>query len=297
MRILITGCNGLLGQRLIHLAPAGSEILGVDLAPAAVALPAEHYRQLDLGERRAVLECIGAFAPDWILNAAAFTNVNRAEVERELCWRANVIGVENLAIACRKHHSRLVHVSTDYIFDGQHGPYREEDQPNPIGYYGKSKLAAENILRGSEIPFTVARTMVLYGHAPQIKPDFISWLIDALRQGRPVRIVTDQFGNTTLADELALGLWQITARSAQGFYHIAGREIIDRYSFALKAAAIFDLDAQLITPITTPELHQEAPRPMRSGLIVEKAVRELGLELTDAAGGLMKLKQQLDAAG
>ncbi|HPR88977.1 MAG TPA: NAD(P)-dependent oxidoreductase [bacterium] len=297
MRILITGCNGLLGQRLIHLAPAGSEILGVDLAPAAVALPAEHYRQLDLGERRAVLECIGAFAPDWILNAAAFTNVNRAELERELCWRANVIGVENLAIACRKHHSRLVHVSTDYIFDGQHGPYREEDQPNPIGYYGKSKLAAENILRGSEIPFAVARTMVLYGHAPQIKPDFISWLIDALRQGRPVRIVTDQFGNTTLADELALGLWQITARSAQGFYHIAGREIIDRYSFALKAAAVFDLDAQLITPITTPELHQEAPRPMRSGLIVEKAVRELGLELSDAAGGLMKLKQQMDAAG
>ncbi|HOT97872.1 MAG TPA: NAD(P)-dependent oxidoreductase [bacterium] len=295
MRILITGCNGLLGQRLIHLAPTQAEIMGIDLGEEPVALPPERYQRLDLGARKEVEACVRTFVPDWILNAAAYTNVNRAEVERELCWRANVTGVENLAIACRKYHCRLAHVSTDYIFDGQHGPYREEDLPHPIGYYGKSKLAAENILHGSEIPFAVARTMVLYGHARRVKPDFVSWMIDSLRQGRPVRIVTDQFGNTTFADELAEGIWRMVECEAQGFYHIAGTEIIDRFTFALKIAAVFDLDDRLIAPITTAELNQEAPRPMRSGLIVEKALRELGLELSDAKGGLVKLKQLLSA--
>ncbi len=295
MRILITGCNGLLGQRLTHLAPATAELFGVDLGEAPVVLPPERYQRLDLGARKEVEADVRAFAPDWILNAAAYTNVNRAEVERELCWRANVTGVENLALACRKHHCRLAHVSTDYIFDGQHGPYHEEDLPRPIGYYGKSKLAAENVLHGAEIHFAVARTMVLYGHARQVKADFVSWLINSLRQGQPVRIVTDQFGNTTLADELALGLWRIVDREAEGFYHVAGTEIIDRYTFARKIAAVFDLDERLITPITTADLHQEAPRPMRSGLIVEKAIRELGVELSDATGGLVKLKQQLSA--
>ncbi len=295
MRILITGSNGLLGQNLSRLVPAGAEVMGVDLQERVAAPGVEHFRRLDLGERKAVLACVEEFAPEWILNAAAFTNVNGAESARELCWRANVTAVENLALACRKYRCRMVHLSTDYIFDGDHGPYREEDLPNPIGYYGKSKLASENVLRSSEIPYAVVRTMVLYGHARQVKPDFISWLVSTLRQGVPVRIVTDQYGNTTLAEELARGIWRIVERQAQGFYHIAGTEIIDRCSFALKAAEIFDLDAGLITPITTAELNQEAPRPMRSGLVVEKALRELELELSDAAGGLRKLKQQLDA--
>jgi dTDP-4-dehydrorhamnose reductase len=296
MRILITGCNGLLGQKLVSLAPDHAEILGLDLKDQAVALAAERYHKVDLGDRRAVSACVDEFVPEWILNAAAFTNVNAAESERELCWRANVIAVENLILACRKHNCRLAHVSTDYIFDGQHGPYHEEDTPNPIGYYGKSKLASENALRASGIPFAVARTMVLYGHAPQVKPDFVSWLINTLRQRVPVRIVTDQFGNTTLADELAQGLWRIVERAADGFYHIAGTEIVDRYTFSLKIAEVFALDASLITPITTSDLHQEAPRPMKSGLVVDKALLELGLSLSDVSGGLRKLKQQMEKA-
>ena len=294
MRVLITGCNGLLGQKLAAMAPAYVELMGLDLAEHAVALTLGNYRRVDLAERKAVLACFDDFSPDWILNAAAFTNVNSAESERELCWRANVISVENLVLAARKSRSSMVHVSTDYIFDGKNGPYCEDDTPNPIGYYGKSKLASENVLRGSGIPFAVARTMVLYGHAPQIKPDFVSWLIGALRQGKPVRIVTDQYGNTTLADELAQGLWRIVERSAQGIYHIAGAEIVDRYTFALKIAGLFDLEKALITPITTADLQQDAPRPMKSGLVVDKALTDLGLELSDVTGGLVKLKRQME---
>ena len=294
MRILITGCNGLLGQKLSSLAPSGVELAGADLHEKPAPWAPQLYQRIDLADRKAVLACVKAFRPDWILNAAAYTNVNLAEKERERCWRANVTAVENMALACRKNHCAIAHISTDYIFDGQHGPYREEDTPNPIGYYGKSKLASENVLRAADIPCGLVRTMVLYGHAPQIKPDFVSWLLTSLRQNNPVRIVTDQFGNTTLADELAEGLWRIVARSAQGFFHIAGTEIIDRCTFALKAAEIFNLDKTLITPVTTAELQQDAPRPMKSGLVVEKALRDLDLVLSDAAGGLLKLKRQLE---
>ena len=293
MRILVTGCNGLLGQKLLALAPPGCELYGLDLMEQAISLPATHYRQLDLGERSAVIDTVKAIAPQWILNAAAFTNVNAAESQRELCWRANVTAVENLALACRKTGGRMAHISTDYIFDGHRGPYGEEETPNPIGYYGKSKLASENVLRLSAIPFVVARTMVLYGHAPQVKPDFVSWLIGALKNGQRVRIVTDQYGNTTLADELAAGLWRMVELEAEGFYHVAGTEIVDRCTFALKVAEVFALDKTLITPITTAELNQEAPRPMKSGLIVDKAIRELGLNLSDVGGGLEKLKEQM----
>jgi dTDP-4-dehydrorhamnose reductase len=290
MRCLVLGCNGLLGQKLVSLAPPGAEIMGSDMQERAVALPEGQYLRADLGDFNQTGKLVHACKPDWILNAAGFTNVDGAETEREICYRANVTAVEHLVHACRRHHARLVHVSTDYVFDGQNGPYSEEDRPNPIGYYGKSKLAGENVLRGSDIHYAVARTMVLYGHAKAIRPNFVTWLIKTLNKNEPVRIVDDQFGNTTLADELAEGLWQIVAQNAQGIYHIAGREIIDRYHFSLQIAEIFHLDPALIRRIKTADLAQTAPRPMNSGLNVDKAMNELGLSLSDARGGLVRLQ-------
>ena len=293
MRYLITGSNGLLGQKLAASAPADAEIVQIDLQEGSVTAGAFPYRRIDLGERAVVMALMKEFQPDWVVNAAAYTHVDGAEKERERCWRANVTAVENLTRACRRHHAKLVHVSTDYIFDGQNGPYSEEERPNPIGYYGKSKLAGENVLRASDIHFAVARTMVLYGQAQSVRPNFVTWLIDTLQKRQTVRIVDDQFGNTTLADELAEGLWRIVAANASGFYHVAGREIIDRYHFARLIAEVFGLDAALITRIKTAELGQTAPRPMNSGLRVDKALRVLGLSLSDARGGLLRLQQQL----
>jgi len=292
MRMVITGCNGLLGQALIRTAPADGELLGTDLQPQGILLDAGRYRTIDLGDRRQTARVLQEFHPDWVLNAAAYTNVDGAEKERDLCWRANVTTVENLVHSCHRLRTKVCHVSTDYIFDGQHGPYDEEDLPNPIGFYGKSKLAGENVLRISGLEFCVARTMVLYGKARNVRPNFVTWLVDKLEKGEGVRIVDDQFGNTTLADELALGLWRVVEMSATGFFHIAGREIVDRYRFSLEIAEVFGLDARLIERITTADLRQSAPRPMRSGLKVDKALKTLGIELSDARGGLVKLHEQ-----
>jgi dTDP-4-dehydrorhamnose reductase len=295
MRILVTGCNGLLGQNLIRLAPSGTEVAGLDLADASL-WPVSEYFPVDLGERKQVLAAVSAWQPQWILNAAAFTDVDGAEVKRELCWRVNVTAVENLVYACRKVPASIAHVSTDYIFDGNHGPYREQDTPNPIGYYGRSKLAGENVLTASTIPHVIARTMVLYGHGISIRPNFVTWLIAKLQKREGVRIVTDQFGNATLADELALALWRMVELNASGTYHVAGRDVISRYDFAMAIARVFSLATSLITAITTDQLKQAAPRPMKSGLVVEKAMQELGVQLSEAEEGLQTFKKVLEAS-
>jgi dTDP-4-dehydrorhamnose reductase len=292
MKALITGCNGLLGQKLISEAPNRAELFGVDLHAAGKSSALDGYFPLDLSERAPLAFLISNLKPDCVINAAGYTNVDGAELERELCWRANVTAVENLSFAAHKVKAKLVHLSTDYIFDGRHGPYLEDAVPNPIGFYGRSKLASENLVRMSRVDYAIVRTMVLYGKAEAVRPNFVTWVIEKLQNGEKVRAVNDQFGNTTLADELAASIWKIIEKSATGIFNIAGREIVDRFTFAKKIAQVFDLDSGLVMAITSGELAQAALRPMHSGLIVEKAISELGVELTDVEGGLKKLKKQ-----
>ncbi|MBN1464245.1 dTDP-4-dehydrorhamnose reductase [candidate division KSB1 bacterium] len=290
MKILITGCHGLLGQRLVKFAPPGCTIVATDVHADHQFTSPEIYRPCDLTDRDAVKELIDTVAPDNIINTAAFTNVDAAEEQRDLCWLVNVIAMENLVQAARRVHAGIYHLSTDYIFNGQNGPYRENDTPNPLGFYGQSKLAAEMVLKGSPLNFTIARTMVLFGHSVNKRPDFVGWLISKLRNGDPVHIVTDQIGNTTLNDDLARALWHLVRTSFHGVIHLAGREIISRFDFAHKVARIFNLDPSLINPISTADFKQRAPRPLNSGLVVDKAIYTLGLELSDAEGGLRKYK-------
>jgi len=290
MRVLITGCHGLLGQRLVKYAPPGCDVIATDLSPDHAFIPEKMYRQCDLTNRNEIQNLIDDVRPNDIINAAAYTNVDGAEDERDLCWLVNVIAMENLVQAARRVHSDIYHISTDYIFNGQDGPYLEDDTPHPIGFYGQSKLAAEQVLKGSPLNFTIARTMVLYGVSENHRPDFVGWLINKLRENDPVHIVTDQFGNTTLSDELARAIWQLVRTSYHGIVHVAGTEIVSRFEFAQKIAKVFDLDASLINPISTTDLKQRAPRPLNSGLVVDKAIYSLGLELSDVESGLKKYK-------
>ncbi len=291
MRVLVTGSNGLLGQKLAAYAPDTAEVFGLDLQQTNLATVIR-YETVDLGDKTAVQEIVRREHPQWIINAAAYTDVDGAEKNREVCRRVNVSAVENLASACAQNSVKLVHLSTDYIFDGHNGPYGEDDPPHPIGWYGETKLAGEKVLQHAAIDYAIVRTMVLYGVGRQVRPNFVTWLVDKLRKREPVRIVTDQFGNTTLADELAEGIWKLMAADGRGVYHMAGSEIVDRYSFAMKIAEIFELDNQLIQAITTAQLQQQAPRPMKSGLLVEKAMRDLGVRLSNVEDGLRRCRTQ-----
>lgn len=289
MKILVTGSNGLLGQKLAAYAPGHAEVWGVDLQEKSFSAVLR-YQPADLGDVAVVAELVRRIEPQWIVNTAAFTDVDGAEKNRQACWRVNVTAVENLAAACVETKAKLVHVSTDYIFDGRNGPYREDDPPHPIGWYGETKLAGEAVLPDSGIDCAIVRTMVLYGVGNHVRPNYVTWLVEKLRKREPVRIVTDQFGNTTLADELAEAIWKLIACDGRGVYHIAGSEITDRHTVALQVANVFDLDAGLIQAIRTEQLQQPAPRPMQSGLVVDKALRELGVRLSNVEDGLRRLR-------
>jgi dTDP-4-dehydrorhamnose reductase len=240
-------------------------------------------------------ELVQALVPNFIMNAAAFTDVDGSETQRETCWRINVTGVENLIYAAQKVQARLIHVSTDYVFDGKSGPYCEDDRPNPLGFYARSKFAGENALINSEASYAIARTMVLYGTGYEIRPNFVRWLIEQLRNGKSVRIADDQFGNPTLASELAQALRVLAESGRKGVYHISGSELIDRYHFAVKIAETFELEARLIQPIKTQDLKQASLRPLCSGFDISKAVAELGIAMSGVVGGLQKFKAELAA--
>jgi dTDP-4-dehydrorhamnose reductase len=295
-RVLVMGSNGLLGQKVAEALVRGTSssvtLSSLEEAPVRAMDPAEYLRA-DMTLKKDVKQVVAHAEPEVIINCAAITNVDACETERELAWKVNVGGVENIVEAARRTDATIVHISSDYIFDGKSGPYSEDDRPEPLSYYGKSKLAGENVLRVSGLKYLIARTMVLYGYAPGVKPNFVLWLIQSLEKKTPVRIVDDQYGNPTLADDLAYGLIRGMELGRTGIYNIAGREIVNRFEFAQRIARVFGLDESLISPIKTAQLRQPAHRPLKSGLITLKAEVELGVHPSTIEQGLAVVKNQL----
>ncbi len=293
-KILVTGANGLVGQCLVRELAGTCELLATARQPALrEGLPPVPYRPLDISIWQNCRDVILQFKPDVIINAAAFTHVDACETQREVCWRANVKGVEYLARVARRIMALLIQISTDYIFDGQNGPYPEDHPPAPIGYYGKAKLAAENAVRMTGIPYAIIRTNVVYGTGADVKNNFFLWVYNSLKAGKPIRVVTDQFNNPTLADDLAAGIHQLIEQSKYGIYHLAGPEYCSRYDFARKIAAVFEFSPDHIHPITSADLPQTAPRPLHGGLRIEKAVHELGYQPRATTTALQLLKERL----
>ncbi|HEB83824.1 MAG TPA: SDR family oxidoreductase [Bacteroidetes bacterium] len=295
IRIVVTGVHGLLGQKLVEVfGPQFCELFGVDLHRENLfqGRPRYHYAPLDITRRADVMEYIGDIRPRVIINTAAMTQVDACEVQREACWRVNVDAVRYLTEAARRVGSRFVQLSSDYVFDGNAGPYGELDRPNPISYYGRSKHASENIALGSGIEAAVVRTVVLFGHGRGLKPSFVSWLVQKLREGAAVKIVTDQISNVTLVDDLAGAIRRIVSLGRTGLYHAAGREILSRYDFALKVAEIYGLDTDPIQPTLTRLLEQTAPRPLQSGLLVDRTEEALKLRFRTVEEALQEYREQ-----
>lgn len=292
-RILVVGANGMLGQRIVkfYSEQDNTAILGCSIEAEAVYNNAD-YITCDISKRESIKKIVYDFYPDVIINAAAYTNVDKSESERELAWKINVKGVEYLAEMCRVIDAHLIHISTDYIFDGTKGPYNEKDTPNPLGYYGRTKLASENALKISGAVNTILRTNVLYG-AANSRPDFVRWVVNSIRSGNQIRIVTDQINNPTFIDDLVQAISKVIEFNKQGIYNIGGKEFLSRYDFTLKIADYFNLDKSFITPIRTSELNQPAPRPLKSGLLILKAQTELEYYPHSITESLAAMKKEL----
>jgi dTDP-4-dehydrorhamnose reductase len=284
MRLLVTGANGLLGQKLVALLhqQAGVELTATSRGPSRLAefFPGVVYKTLDVSNATEVEQVFREVQPTHVIHTAAMTQVDDCELNQEACWLHNVTATENLARACAAHGVHLTHLSTDFIFDGTHGPLAEDATPNPISHYGHSKLAAEQAVQNTpNLRWAIARTVLVYGvlHGGG-RSNIVLWVRDSLRAGKPIKVVSDQWRTPTLAEDLAQGCWLIARQGARGIYHISGRELLTPYEIALRVAEHFDLDKSLITKVDASTFTQPGKRPPRTGFIIDKAENELGYQ-------------------
>jgi dTDP-4-dehydrorhamnose reductase len=293
-KILVTGANGLLGQKVAEVFKRESEY---ELLSCDLVRNKEDGLTLDITDHQKVMDVVGSYKPSVIINAAAFTNVDLAETEKEVAYKINATAVGYLADAAKVFNAKLVHISTDYVFAGKSGGYSEESLPDPISYYGKTKLAGENLVRSKLEDYAIVRTQVLYGFGRNIKKNFVLWVVEKLTGRESIRVVDDQFGNPTLADELAFAILKVCQRNATGLYHVSGFETVSRYEFARKVAEVFGLDFSRVKRIRSDELAQPAKRPQNSSFICLKAQTELGINMPPVSDSLFQLKQQMKLAG
>lgn len=295
MKILITGSNGLLGQAItsIFSRETDFDLIQTSFEQENYFELGYAYEQLDITMKEDVKRLVDYYSPNVIINCAAYTEVDKCETEREMSWKINVDGVKNLIIAARRTKCRILHFSTDYIFDGRNGPYSETDIPNPICFYGREKLASENALIASDIEFAVIRTIVLYGIANKVKKNFALWAIEKLKRSEPINIVTDQISNVTMIDDLAYGTLKVLENNFTGIINVAGLDILSRYDFVMKICDVFNLNKNLVRPVITASLNQAALRPLKSGLTTFRMESELGFKPMDSLEGLRLLKYQM----
>jgi len=297
MRILITGANGLLGQKLVDLLAKDANIDLVATARGENRLPYSEgysYRSVDITDRQQVLDVIGEVRPDAVIHGAAMTDVDKCELDKDACWLQNVTAVEHIVEGCRQTGAFLCHVSTDFIFDGEEGPYDEQAEGNPISFYGWSKYAAEKVVINSSLRWAIARTVLVYGIAHDMsRSNIILWVKKSLEDGKKINVVTDQFRSPTLAEDLATGCALIATKQAEGVFNISGKEVITPYEMAIQTADFFNLDKSLIAQADGSTFKQTARRPSRTGFIIDKARTVLDYNPHSFSEGIAILADQI----
>ncbi len=296
MKILVTGANGLLGYKLIQLLASKTEIIPIATGRKKInELPAGvQFYELDVTNHDQTLAVLSLTKPDVVIHTAAMTQVDQCETERELCWKANVMGVENVIEACERNNSHLVHVSTDFIFDGSYGPLDETALPKPVNFYGESKLAGEQAVQKSKIKWAILRTVLVYGITPDLsRSNIVLWVKKSLEEGKTINVVNDQWRTPTLAEDLAMGCYLAAIKKATGIYHISGEEMMTPFEIANQTAEFFKLDKSLIKPANSSTFKQPAMRPPKTGFIITKAKQELGYLPRTFTEGLALLAKQL----
>lgn len=277
---MITGSNGLLGQHLVRLLSSDDafDVLATSRGPNRLKAASRYqYQSLDIAQEAHVHQLMAIHKPDIIIHAAAMTHVDECQRHPEACWKANVEATRYLIRAAKEHECMFLLVSTDFIFDGNKGPYTEEALPNPVNFYGLSKLAAELLLYESGLSWAIARTVLVYGLAEDMsRSNIILWVKQSLEQGKRIRVVNDQWRTPTLVEDLAAGCMLIAEKGASGIFNISGGELLTPYDMAMQTAAYFHLDASLIEMADETTFQQEAKRPPRTGFDISKARSVLG---------------------
>ena len=298
-KILITGADGQLGEALkrklsdqLHVFPTSRT--------SNKSESRHNILNLDITERSDVEKTINEIKPDIIINCAAYTDVDGNETNKKKAHMVNVVGLQNL-IHASDRDTYIIQISSDYVFDGNNGPYKEGDHTFPLNYYGKTKLEAENILRGSQLKYLIIRTNVLYSEDLICKGNFFAWVYKSLNNNKAISVVNDQISNPTYVLHLADVIFQCLILNTQGIYHYGSDNYLSRYEFAMSIAEYFEFNKNLIKSIDTEQLTKNIPtyiakRPKHSGLKIFKIEDELGLTAYSMDYSLSILKNSIVAA-
>jgi dTDP-4-dehydrorhamnose reductase len=288
-KLLITGTSGLLGNKIADVAKHNYEVI-----PTHNTKPLHsNSLKLEITNLNEALSIFNKLEPNIVIHTASETNVDKCETEKEHAWKTNVEGTRNITEACKNVGAKLIYISTDYVFDGEKGLYNEEDKPNPVNYYGLTKLEGERQVIEHSENYAVLRTSVLYGWHPW-KQNFVTWVINQLKQEKEINVVDDHYNTPTLADNLAEIAIEVAEKDRRGLYHASGRERISRYEFAKQIARTFNLNAEIVKPAKMSQLTAWiAKRPRDSSLNTSKIQKQLKTKPLDITEGLNKMKEEM----
>lgn len=287
---LVITTTGLVGSNLARVFRAAGA------SPADTYYPAvdtPRGEPVDITSVQSVRALFEKTAPETVILNAALTNVEYCQENRDAAYEINVKGTRNVAEACREFKAKLVFFSSDYVFDGHAGPYSETDIPHPLSVYGETKLAGESLIKDMLADHLIIRTTVVYGYE-QLGKNFCYRLINTLKEGRRISVPRDQAGTPTYAYNLARVVADLIDKKRTGIYNVVGKDLVDRYEFAKRVCDVFGLDASLLTAVTTEELRQKAPRPLKAGLRTDKVRRDSSIPIMGVDEGLKAFKREFD---
>ena len=296
-KVVITGSNGLLGQTLVDLLSKEKEayqVIGFSRGENRSGREDFKYISIDITDEKLLKNELKKCSPDVIVNTAAMTNVDACENDKEGCDKLNIDVVQYLKEFSKENNTHLIHLSTDFIFDGKNGPYKESDTPNPLSYYGLSKLKSEEILTNSNIDYTILRTILVYGKVfDMTRNNIVLWVRQMLSEKKEITIVDDQFRMPTYVEDLAMACKISIDKKVQGIFNISSNNLLSIYQIAQQIAEVFQLDKSLIKPISTTTLNQTAPRPPKTGFDLTKTNSELNFYPKSFKEDLQKFKEKL----
>lgn len=279
IKVVITGSNGLLGQSLLNLLLKDKDsyqVYGFSRGKNRSGRVDFNYISIDITEKEELDKKLEQIQPDYIINTAAMTQVDDCETNKQACDILNVDVVKWMTSFASKSKTHIIHLSTDFIFDGKKGYYKETDKPNPLSYYGLSKLKSEQVLKDSKINFTILRTILVYGKVFDMsRSNIVLWVKEMLEKNKEITIVDDQYRMPTYVEDLAMACKIAMDKKALGIYHISSNTLLSVYEIAQQIAETFDLNKNLIKPISTSTLNQTAPRPAKTGFDLSKTNNEL----------------------
>jgi len=294
-RIFITGGTGLLGQYLIRTRKAGLDLLSCYIGNYDIESGEGcRYVKADIRDLAGMKSIGDEFRPDVVIHTAGIANVDYCEHHYEEAYSSNVLGTEVIIELCKNVRAVLIYISTNAVFDGETAPYDEQGAVNPLSCYGKLKVACEGLVTNSGLRAAVVRPILMYGwHHGGERSNQVTWLLDKLGRREEVTMVEDVYENPLFAESCALSIWKIIDQDCTGLFHIAGRDIVNRYELALAVADVFQLDRRLIRPVKSDYFPSLAPRPKNTSFITKKMENDLGIRPLGLTEGLRLMKNQL----